>query len=174
MDANALTHPGFQPLYPGGQQHPARYLVCVDRRPESKVALRLACLKAKMRACAVDMLHVLPQVDFQSLGSVEERMREEQQQEGNELLQSLAAEAATLYGVAPHALLREGPTGDEILAAVTTDPHINVLVIGIAQQTTSGRGKLASWLAGQLGSKLFIPILMVPGNLTDQQLESLI
>ncbi len=33
---------------------------------------------------------------------------------------------------------------------------------------------LAAWLAGQLGHKLFIPLLMVPGNLTDHQLQSLI
>ena len=33
---------------------------------------------------------------------------------------------------------------------------------------------LASWLAGQLGGKLLTPLLMVPGNLTDEQLQQLV
>ena len=69
-------------------------------------------------------------------------------------------------------LLREGAIGEEILAGVAEDPEINMLVLGMAHHTTA-RGKLAAWLAGQLGNKLFVPLLMVPGNLTDQQLEAL-
>ncbi len=149
-----------------------KYLVCVDAREESRVALRLACMKARTRNGAVDMMHVIPPADFQTLGAIADRMREERQAEGQALLNTLAREAFEAYGVMPNVILREGPTGDEIIAVAMSDPDLITVVVGIAQ--SSSRGTLASWLAGQLGHKLLIPLLMVPGNLTDQQLESLV
>jgi nucleotide-binding universal stress UspA family protein len=151
----------------------AKYLVCVDGREESRIGLQLACMKANARGCRVAMLHVTAPADFQTLGSVADLMREERRREGQALLDGLAEVAYATYGIKPIIMLREGSTGDEIVAAALEDLETNMVVLGIAQQT-SGRGKLAAWLAGQLGSKLFIPILMVPGNLTDQQLQSLI
>lgn len=149
-----------------------KYLVCVDNREESRIALRLACMKAKNRGSSVDMLHIITPADFQTLGAIADRMREERRSEGEQLLKNLSEEA-NHYGIVPSLLLREGAVGDEILATALENPDINIIVIGIAQQS-SGRGKLAAWLAGQLSSKLFVPILMVPGNLTDQQLEALV
>lgn len=151
---------------------PPKYLVCVDGHEESKVALRLACMKAQARNGMVDMLHVVAPADFQTLGGVADRMREERREEGKELLKKLANEASAAYDVTPRILLREGSTGDEVVAAANEDPDVTMLVIGIVQ--SKSRGKLSAWLAGQLGHKLFTPLLMVPGNLTDQQLESLI
>ena len=129
----------------------AKYLVCVDARTESRVALRLACLKARARSSAVSVLHVIPPADFQTLGAIADRMREERHNEGDRLLKTLAEEARTAYGVVPSLVLREGPTGDEILAAALEDPHINMIVIGIAQQSLRPRdigvmaGRAARW-----------------------------
>ncbi len=150
-----------------------KYLVCVDARAESRVALKLACMKARERKGMVDILHVVSPADFQTLGSVAERMREERRQEGEALLKQLADEASAEHGVTPGMILREGITGDEILAAAMDDHDVIMLVVGISLQSNS-RGKLMAWLVGQLGHKLLTPILMVPGNLTDQQLSSLI
>jgi len=151
----------------------SKYLVCVDGRDESRIAVQLACMKSNARGTRVCLLHVIAPTDFQTLGTVADRMREERKAEGQALLDNLVEEAFSTYGVRPDILLREGGAGDEILAAAFEDADINMIAIGVAQEH-SGRGKLAAWLAGQLGSKLFVPLLMIPGNLTDQQLQSLI
>jgi len=150
-----------------------KYLVCVDKREESRVALRLAYMKAKARGHQVNILHVITPGDFQTIGTVAERMREEQQKEGQKLLDTLAENAMSVYGLQPTTLLREGTVGDEIVATLAEDPNINMLVIGVAHQS-SGRGKVTAWIAGQLGNKIFVPVMMIPGNLTDQQLQGLI
>lgn len=152
---------------------PVKYLVCADGRPESWAALRLACMKARVRGGGVDVLHIIPPADFQTLGAVADKMREERKTEGEQLLQKLSNDAATTYGIAPRAILREGDIGEEIIKVSLEDPNTIMLVIGVAQEK-SGRGKLAGWLAGQLGSKLLTPLLMVPGNLTDDQLLTLV
>lgn len=150
-----------------------KYLVCVDSREECRAALKLVCLKAAARKGAVDMLHVTPPADFQTLGGIADRMREERKREGEDLLKTMADEAYAAYGIRPNPLLREGAIGEEIIAAALNDADVIMVVVGIASGN-SGRGTLASWLAGQLGSKFPIPLLMVPGNLTDQQLQTLI
>ncbi|MDX1975533.1 MAG: universal stress protein [Rickettsiales bacterium] len=152
---------------------PPRYMVCVDHREESRTALRLACMKALARSGSVVIVHVIPPADFQTLGAIADRMREERKKEGEELLQTLINEAAAHYGVTPAPVLREGAAGDEIVANALEDHDVIMLVIGVASHN-NGRGKLSAWLASQLGNKLLVPLLMVPGNLTDEQLQSLV
>jgi nucleotide-binding universal stress UspA family protein len=151
-----------------------RYLVCVDGRKECRVALRLACMKVQARTGHITLLHVVPPVDFQTLGSISERMRAERMREGEELLESLSKEAQENFGITPTLLLLEGSAGDKIVETAMNDPNIIILVLGITQHQHAGIGKLSAWLASQLNSTLLIPILMVPGNLTDQQLSTLV
>jgi len=151
----------------------AKYLVCVDHHEESRVALQLACMKAKARNYRVDIVHVVAPGDFQTLGDIAERMREEQLEAAKALLNTLAENIRLVHGITPGTIVREGVTGEEILKVALEDPETIIICLGIAQQSSS-RGKLAAWLAGQLGTKLFVPLLMVPGNLTDQQLQTLI
>jgi nucleotide-binding universal stress UspA family protein len=152
---------------------PFKFLVCVDNRPESRIALRLACEKAKRRGGLVDIVHVIAPADFQSLPGVAERMREEQRAEAETMMNAIAAETLAAVGLRPGIQLREGVIGDGILAAAMEDHDITMLALGVAADASS-RGKLVGWLASQLGSRLFVPLLLVPGNLTDQQLEALI
>lgn len=156
-----------------GKTKKPKYLVCVDQRDESRTALHLAAAKADARGGSLTIIHVLPPADFQSLQAVADRMQDEQRAEAEAMMKKLAADAYNTYGVHPAVALREGPVGDEIIAAVAEDTDATMLVLGIAEHT-KGRGKLAAWLASQLGIKLFVPLLMVPGNLTERQLSGVI
>lgn len=149
------------------------FLVCVDAREESLVALRFACLKASKSGATIKMLHVIPPSDMQGLLGVTERMRQERQQEAQATL-ARWREAVQEYG--PASLLsevREGPVGDEVLHSVQQDVEVNIVILGVAPASQGNRGKLSGWLAGQLGNRLLVPLVLVPGNLTDQQLEAL-
>ncbi len=153
------------------KKHP-KYLVCVDQHDESRAALKFACLRGVTRGVIVDIIHVIPPADFQTLGAIAERMSEERRQEGENILSQHANIAKSLYDITPGLILKEGSAGDEILKAIEEMGDVSVIVIGTAHHS-KGRGKLAAWLAQQLGQKLFIPLLMVPGNLSDEQLQSL-
>lgn len=151
-----------------------RYLVCVDEREECLVAVQLACMKVVKNGGAVTLLHVIPPADFQTLFSIAERMREERLRDGELLLDKLLKESKDRFGITPSLLLMEGSAGDKIVEAAMNDPDIIMLMLGVAHKHHSGRGKLASWLGGQLGDTMLIPMLLVPGNLTQQQLSTLI
>ena len=108
-----------------------------------------------------------------AVGADQQPRAGERKREGEDLLNNLMSECERQFGIRPGAHLREGAVGEEIIHIATNDSDVIMVVIGIAH-ASGARGSLASWLAAQLGTKLPIPLLMVPGNLTHQQLAQLI
>ncbi len=149
-----------------------KYLVCVDGSRQSRVAVRFACLRAKNTNGYVVLLTVLEPAEFQHWMAVEDVMQEERREEAERLLQDLAAEVNEWAGVMPVLSVRSGRAGDEIIAAIDEDPSISFIVLGAAQDDDT-HGKLVSWLASQVAGKLKIPLVIVPGDLSDEQLTDL-
>ena len=145
------------------------FLVVVDDTEEMRVALRFACGRARNTNGRVALLFVVEPTDFQHWMAVEDVMLEERREEAERVLHDLAAEVNEWAGVMPSLTVRDGHIGDEILAAVEEDPNISFLVVGAAPPPNK-HGKLISWLAGNAAEKLNIPLVIVPGNLTDEQL----
>lgn len=159
-------------MEPANMRH-TKYLVCVDGSAESHVALKLACLRVRRRkGSSVDLLHVISPIDFQTLHAIQDRMQEEKRAEAETLMQRFAQEAQQLSGVMPTIVLREGKPAVEILAAASEDKDVNMLVLGVSEKSGT-RGSTLSWLTAQVGKKLSVPLLLVPGNLSDQQIEDL-
>ncbi len=146
------------------------FLVVVDDTPECRVALRFASVRAKNTGGGVVLLHVIEPADFQHWMAVENLMREEAREEAEELLQGLAAEVHDWAGITPEYRIREGRKLDEILALLAAEPSIRVLVLG-ASPDAEGPGPLVSRLAGQISGSLPVPITVVPGNMTPEQIE---
>ncbi len=144
-----------------------RYLVCIDIRAESHVALRMACIKAQKRGGLVDILHVLEPAESESLFGASDRIRQEREQEAKGVLLSLSQIAEGITGQKPGLLLKEGPVGETVLK-VAQDNSVNMLVLSVVQG--SGRGRLVAWLAGQLGEKLLLPMMLIPASLSDAQM----
>ncbi len=148
------------------------FLVCVAHDKHSAVAARFAALRAQNSGGGVALLHVTQPPEFQHWAAVGKRMREETLDEAESLLDEMAAEVETILGAKPSRHIREGRIGEEILAQIEESETIDLLVVGAAPPD-DGRGSLISWLAGQLAGRLNIPLVVVPGNLSDQQLLNL-
>lgn len=149
-----------------------KHLVCVDKGPASRVALRFACKKAYKRGGIVEMLHVIPPSEMQNMFGTLEKARQEQRKEAEQLIEELRQSAEEYSGVSPQVKVLEGNPGEKILAAVIEDQEVDMIILGVSQVSSEGR-KLINWLSGALGDKLLVPILLVPGNLTDMQIEAL-
>lgn len=149
-----------------------KYLVCVDSSDCSRVALHYACRQAIKRGGSVEVLHVVAPADTQNLFGVAEKMRLERRQEAEIMVKSLSESAFQYAGVTPTMQIREGRPGEEIIAAALSDSNVNMLVLGASPESAK-RGNLIQWLAGRLGDRLLVPIILVPGNLTDLQIDEL-
>jgi nucleotide-binding universal stress UspA family protein len=150
-----------------------KYLVCVDNSDHARTSVKLAALMAKKRGAAVDLLHVIEPGDFQGLSSVAEMIREENLASARTLMQELTWMLELDFGLHATHQIREGKLEQQILETTLEDTDIGMILLGASPDTSSNQGNLFGWLAGNLGDKLMVPIVLVPGSLTLQQLEAL-
>ena len=147
-------------------------LVCVDGSEDCRVALRFAALRTRNTDGRLVMLYVIEPADFQHWVAVEKLMGEERREEAEQILQELAGEVQEQVGIRPILEVREGRCADEILKLIEKDPSINILVLGVAPEG-QGSNELVRRLSGEATKRLTIPLTIVPGNLTEEQLLKL-
>ncbi len=146
------------------------FLVVVDETEEMNVALRFACRRARHTGGRVALLYVIEPAEFQHWMAVEDLMREEARSEGEQLLQKLAAQVNDLVGSIPILYVREGKVRDELFKLLEEEPRVSILVLG-ANPGSRGPGPLVSALTGKMIGKLRIPVTVVPGNLSDDEID---
>ncbi|MBW7835312.1 MAG: universal stress protein [Sphingomonadales bacterium] len=149
-----------------------KFLVVVDETPEFHTALRFASRRAAKIGGMVTLLFVIPPADFQHWGAVEDLMRQEAQQEARAVLDKIVGEVRALSGLMPEVVIREGKPEEQIVAQIADDPDIHILVLGAAN--ADNPGPLVSAFSGPLLRALHIPVVFVPGNLTDEAIDRLV
>jgi nucleotide-binding universal stress UspA family protein len=146
------------------------FLVVVDDSPERMVALRYACLRALKSGGRVALLRVIEPTEGAVWGAVADLMSAERREEAERTLNALAADVNTITGGLPILLVREGVPRDELLALLEEDPRISILVLA-ASVDSSGPGPLISALTGRYASRLRVPMTVVPGGMTEEELD---
>lgn len=149
-----------------------KFLVCVDRRPQSRVAVRYASMRARNTGGGVSLLHVIEPPEFQHWAAVGDVMENEGREEAHQLLENLAREVDEWAGIMPELIVREGELGDEILSHVAADEAIDALVIGAAAPESKDFS-LVTFLAGKLLGHLAVPLVVIPGNLSDDRIANM-
>jgi hypothetical protein len=151
--------------------HKSSYLVCVNTEEYSEVALHYACMMARKNNASVVLLYVIEPADYSSFGMVADKIRNEQHEEAQKLLNDLARKAKEWSGAMPVVIVREGVIEDQIIEAVTEYENINMLITGIATESAQ-KSRIIPPLVAALGTKLQIPMLIVPGNKSLYNLSS--
>jgi nucleotide-binding universal stress UspA family protein len=118
------------------------------------------------------MLRVIETADRnqQWLG-VADIMKAEAHEEAAQALEKSAIRANGIAGITPERVVREGETAAEILKLIETDEDIAILVLA-AGTSKEGPGPLVANLSSNAGD-FPIPVAIVPGHLTDQELDAL-
>jgi len=150
-----------------------KFLIVVDDSPEFAAALAYACRRAHSTGGMVTMLRVLPKPEFEHWSGVREEIEREQRAEAEALLQKLGAEVEARTGKQAEFLIEEGDTVGAIKKAVGADAEIKILVLAAA---TGGRGPgpLVSSIAKEgVGFGRKLPVTVVPGDLTEEEIEAL-
>ncbi len=152
---------------------PNVFLVVVDNTPEMQVALRFASRRAKRTGGRVGLLRVVRKADFQHWAAIGNLMREEARDEAEQLLQEHAATVTELMGgEMPILYIKEGDTKSALLQLIEEDSQIRILVLAAATGKR-GPGPLITFLMKKIIGKLRIPVTIVPGGLTNDQIDTL-
>jgi nucleotide-binding universal stress UspA family protein len=146
------------------------FLVVVDDSPEMRAALRFACRRAKSSNGQVALLRVIEPGDYQHFAALGNLMVAEARQDAEDLLNRLAGEVNDMSGHLPVLFVREGNPREELLKVIAEEPSISVLVLA-ADTGSGGPGPLVTALSGKYVGKLRVPLTIVPGSLTDEQID---
>jgi len=149
---------------------PRIFLCVVDESAEMGVAIHYAARRARSTGGHVALLYVMEPTGLQHWGAVEALMQEERRTEAEQTVQRLAKQVNTIAGTMPALYIREGNLRDEVLKTIDEDPTISVLVLG-AGTGPEGPGPLVSYLTGKGVTRLRVPLTIVPGNLTPEQVD---
>lgn len=148
-----------------------KFLVVLDDSRECLNAMRFAAMRAAKTGGGVQILAIIPPEEFQHWIGVGDIMREEARERIHAHFEVFAKWMRDRVGVDPELVIREGEPVPQILAQIRDDPEIGVLVLG-AGTDKSGPGPLVSQLSRASGT-LPVPITIVPGTLSKEQLEAI-
>jgi nucleotide-binding universal stress UspA family protein len=155
--------------------HRRKFLVVVDETPECESALAFAASRAQRTAGQLALLYVVePDVDFQWL-AVEDVAREEGHSKAKAVFRLFGRKlkAMGFEDLIPEEIVREGMKSEEITKLTEEDEDIGVLVLG-ASKDPSGPGPLVANLAGGRFAGIFpVPITVVPGHLSVEEILAL-
>jgi nucleotide-binding universal stress UspA family protein len=148
-----------------------KFLVVLDDSRECLNAMRYAAMRAARSGGAVEILSIIPPEEFQHWIGVGDIMRAESRERIEVHFEVFAKWMRDRQGIDPNLVIREGDLVPELMAQIREDPEIGVLVLG-ASAGKSGPGPLVTQLSKNAGA-LPIPITIVPGTLSKEQLESI-
>ena len=148
-----------------------KFLVVLDDSRECLNAMRFAALRAAHTGGGVTILSIIPPEEFHNWMGVADLMRAEARERIEAHFEVFAKWMRDKQGVNPDLVIREGDPVTEILALVSEDEQIGVLVLG-AGTNKSGPGPLVTAMTRTAGS-LPIPITIVPGDMSKERLESI-
>ena len=152
--------------------HTPKFLVVIDDTPECDRAIYYASRRCARIGAKVLMCRVIQTQDRnqQWLG-VADIMRQEALDEARTVLAQAAARARSIGDIVPEQVIREGEVGQQVLALIEEDQDIVVLVLA-AGTGKDGPGPLVTGL-NKTAATFPIPIAIVPGHLSDQDIDAL-
>jgi nucleotide-binding universal stress UspA family protein len=152
--------------------HNRKYLVVIDDTEECERAVHWAAKRAGRTKSKLIMLRVIEtgERNQQWLG-VADIMKAEEMEAANKALDKYAVHAKKIARVTPERVIREGDTAQEIVKLIDEDVDIGILVLA-AGTGKEGPGPLVSGLAKTAGD-FPIPVALVPGNLSDAELDAM-
>lgn len=148
------------------------FLCVVDDSPELSRALRFSCQRAKRVGGRVALVYVIQPAEFQHWLGVGDLMREEAREDAEARLAEAADKVMLCTGKTPMFFIREGNATEELIDLVDEEKSISLLVLGAATGK-DGPGPLVKYFVEKAAGKLRVPITVVPGNLSDEDIDAI-
>ena len=147
------------------------YLVVIDDTAEAGIALRFAARRAVKTGGGVEILCLLEPQEFIAFGGVQATIEEEARLHAEGLVTAAAGALMTESGLRPTITVRSGEGPKVIRELIAANPAIAALVLGAC--ASGAPGPLVAHFAGADAGALPVPVMIVPGSLTEEQIDRL-
>ncbi len=147
------------------------FLTVIDDTPEATLALRFAARRARAVGGTLHILAPLPPLDPVAWADVAATIDAEERAEAEESARLAAQALSAEHGVTPTISVARGEPIEMVRELALADPTITTLVLATA--ASGAPGPLVSAFTGVDAGLLPIPVLIVPGGLSDVDIDRL-
>lgn len=155
--------------------HTRKFLLVVDESQEVESALYYTAARVQRSSGTVVMLYVIEPGPYQHWMGVRQKQFEEETVKAKALFRLFRRKLnlAGFEDVPSEEIIREGVLAEEIVKHIGEDEDIAIMVLGAATDA-KGPGPLVSSLAaGQAAGGFPVPVTVVPGKLSLQEIKAL-
>ena len=145
-------------------------LVIADGSKEMEVALQYACARSKKTNRKIIIATFIEPLDVLTTQGVTEIMKNEAREEAELKLQQASLIVKESTGIMPVLHIREGEVIPELIQLIEEEKDINVLVLA-ANVDDKGPGPIINALISKEYSRLRIPVMIVPGNFSNDHIS---
>lgn len=152
-----------------------KFLVIADDSPEFDAALRFACRRARSTGGHVALLRVIEPAVFEHWSGVREEIERQAREEAEAVLQKMAERVMAESGLSPEFIIKHAESTRAALREVLAEEaDIKILVLAAAVGGR-GPGPLVASIAkeGVKWGGRKVPVTVVPGDLTDEEIADL-
>jgi nucleotide-binding universal stress UspA family protein len=147
------------------------YLVIIDETEEALLALRFASRRAAKTGGGLHLLALVPPQEFSAFAGVQATIEEEARARAETLVTAAAGSLMSEGGKMPVISVRQGEGVKVVRDYLTEHPEVSALVLGAARE--GGPGPLVTHFTGSHAGQLPCPVFVVPGSLSDEDIERL-
>lgn len=155
--------------------HARKFLLIVDESAEVESALYYCAARIRHTSGSLVMLYVIEPQQYQHWISIRDAQIDEETTKATALFRLFRRKLALagFNDIICEDVIREGPKAEEVVKTIADDEDIAILVLG-ASTDPQGPGPLVSSLAaGRIAGEFPVPITVVPGNLTLEDILAL-
>ena len=149
-------------------------LVVADNWKEMRIALEYACARSKKTSRKIIIATFVEPIDVLTTQGISEIMKNEAREEAETRLKEAASFVQNKTGELPALSLREGDTIIELKKLIDEEKNINVLVLAAkSEENNKDPGPIITSLVSNEITNLRVPIMIVPGNFSEEHISQI-
>jgi nucleotide-binding universal stress UspA family protein len=155
--------------------HRRKFLLVVDESQEVESALYYAASRVQRSSGSLVMLYVIEPGEYQHWAGVRQVQLEEETNKAKALFRLFRRKLnlAGFENIDVEDVTREGKVAEEIAKLIGEDEDIAILVLGASHDPTGPGPLVSSLAAGNAAGGFLIPVTVVPGRLSLEEIKSL-
>lgn len=150
-----------------------KVLVLVNNHFSTRAAVNWAAHWAVRTGDEVALLHVIEPEGMLNIGMIQDMVRAEAWAEAERLLGTFAPLAEKLTGRPPVHIIREGPLKETVRTVIKEEEDKLSMLVVAASHREKGPAPLIGYLASRMGSRVQVPLVLVPGSLTAEKIDEI-
>ncbi len=149
-----------------------KFLVVIDETEECDRAVTFAAYRVKRTGGTLVLLSIVGDDEFHHWLGVQDILRAEALETAEQLLEQRSKRIAAIGNIKIEKIVREGRKAEQIEALIGEDKDIAILVLA-AGTSSEGPGPLVSAFTARGANALPIPVTIIPGSLSDEDIVAL-